>query len=400
MARRIAFVVLEDFPGSENRVRRQARALRDAGWEVRVFAPSGREQVRDWEGIRIDRSRLSWRKADRMRRRLWEYIAFPVAAKWWLFNQARTWRPDVVHIATMPDWLVFSALLARWMTGARIVLDFHELMPELLVSRDGAPWLRRVLEVGERVSARRADLVLVPTPGCAELLEQRTGCRATVVLNGVDTVLYPLTEPSDPRSPAQEPGRGSGPVIGYHGTLARRFGIGTAIEAVAELVGRGTSCVFEVYGGGGDEDEFRRQAAELGVADRVRFHGTVHAAELPPIVRGFDVGVVPLVDEPFTRIAYSSKLFEYVASGVPVVCSDIRSMRELFSADAVRFAAAGDPVAWADAIAGLLDDPEGARAMAVRAQRELEPYLWSNLAPAYVALIDGLASGTDSATAS
>src|SRR5207247_8680052 len=56
-------------------------------------------------------------------------------------------RYDVVQVHTMPDFLVFAALIPK-LLGAKIILDVHDLMPELYAAKFGVPkenWLIRLI---------------------------------------------------------------------------------------------------------------------------------------------------------------------------------------------------------------------------------------------------------------
>src|SRR5438876_837361 len=89
-------------------------------------------------------------------------------------------------------------------------------------------------------------------------------------------------------------------------------------------------------------------------------------------------GVVPLPDVRKFRTNVPMKLSEYLAAGVPAVASDLPPSRALLGgADAVALVPAGDHVAFADTLAGLLADPAEA-ARRARRGRELvaERFHW------------------------
>jgi glycosyltransferase involved in cell wall biosynthesis len=57
--------------------------------------------------------------------------------------------------------------------------------------------------------------------------------------------------------------------------------------------------------------------------DRYRCHDYVEFKDLPALVAGFDVGIAPIVDEPFNRARSNVKLKEYAALGIPWLASPI-----------------------------------------------------------------------------
>ena len=99
-------------------------------------------------------------------------------------------------------------------------------------------------------------------------------------------------------------------------------------------------------------------------------------AEVLERVRSANVGVIPNLPTQLNRFALSSKLFEYVALGVPVVSADLPTIREHFADDEVRFFRAGDGDALAEALLDVASDVAAARARAERALQRYEAYRW------------------------
>lgn len=81
-------------------------------------------------------------------------------------------------------------------------------------------------------------------------------------------------------------------------------------------------------------------------------------------IREFDVGIMPLEDEPWTRGKCAFKLIQYMACGVPAIGSPVGANREVL-ADGVGLLA-GDAPQWLQALRQVRDDPDGAREMGQR----------------------------------
>ena len=92
--------------------------------------------------------------------------------------------------------------------------------------------------------------------------------------------------------------------------------------------------------------------------------------ELPRLLAGADIGLVPSLPEPYLAYSLSTKLLEYAAMGVPIVASSLSTFRRHFTDEAIRFVPGGDPEALARAIEGLVDYPEGTVRMGREAQRQ------------------------------
>ena len=137
---------------------------------------------------------------------LWQYTRFLLSAFWFLARNSLVKKYDVVHVHNMPDFLVFAALVPR-LRGARILLDLHDPMPELMMSIYGLAADRgavRLLRMLERCSIRFAHLVLTPNITFKDLFVSR-GCppdKMQIVMNS------PQIEVFDPaRVPKHPPAR-------------------------------------------------------------------------------------------------------------------------------------------------------------------------------------------------
>jgi glycosyltransferase involved in cell wall biosynthesis len=374
---RVVLVVLENFPGSENRVQRQANALSAAGHDVRILCARGADTVAVFNGMPVERTWTRRVKEGRTARRFLEYVAFPLECGLRLVSRYGAWRPDVIQVANMPDWLVLVALPMRWFFGSALLLDLHDLMPELMDAKGGSRIARSALGWLERVSCRAARRVITANDIFASLLTERTGLDVVAVPNGPDEAVFPVTPPR--RRAAGVP-----VTLGFHGTVAPRFGLDVVVRALALLVadGRDVRCV--VWGSGDGVEAVRSVASELGLADRVDLRGQVPSASLADELKVVDIAVVPYRRDPYMTIAYSTKAFEDAALGIPMVVADLPSLRQQFSDCAVCFFEPDDPEALAAAVLVLADDPDAACAMAQRAQQEVRPFLWSSVSAAYV----------------
>ena len=86
------------------------------------------------------------------------------------------------------------------------------------------------------------------------------------------------------------------------------------------------------------------------------------------MIRGFDVGVMPLPDSPWERGKCGYKLIQYMASGKPVIASPVGMNRTLVREGENGFLA-DDPASWARALTALCDDPERRAAMGAAGRR-------------------------------
>lgn len=175
------------------------------------------------------------------------------------------------------------------------------------------------------------------------------------------------------------------PVIGYIGSLATQNiiekGVGELIGALAHLKAQGERVFGFVVGGPVSWRQiYEEKARSLGLtAEDVRFLDRVPPLEVPSVIAAFDVCVYPApasTHSYFLRDTSPLKLFEYLASGKPVVCADLPPLRDVVSEDSVRFCTPGNPESLANAIHWVLEHPEDAREMAHTGKEIAEEHSW------------------------
>ena len=165
------------------------------------------------------------------------------------------------------------------------------------------------------------------------------------------------------------------PIALYAGGLLRWKGVDVLVDAARDprLAG---ALVLVV--GGMDRDVAALRARAAG-ASNVRVDGFRPAGDIPLYLAAADVGVVPNRATPRISSHYTSplKVFEALASGLPLVVSDLPSLRDVLDDGTATFVEAEDAEALAGGIAKLLDDP-GLRARRAAAGRQrVERATWT-----------------------
>jgi glycosyltransferase involved in cell wall biosynthesis len=353
---------------SDPRVRREAEALADRGDNVTVVAlqREGEPSEQQIGNVRVIGLPITRYRGNGARGYLMSYGAFFVRASAYLARHCRQY--DVVHVHSIPEAMVFAAVIPD-IAGASVVLDVHDLSSEAYASRFGRT--PRPVAIAERLSLKYADAVVTVHDRYRQMIIER-GVRpdkVTVVHNTPDERLFPMHAPSWPE--------GEGFRIVYHGALLRRYGLETAVRAVAELRDRIPGLTFEIYGDGDFRADLVLLIDELGLQGTVKLsEGAVPLDEIPQAVAGAHVGVVPFLPERFTETILPTKLLEYVRLGIPVVVARNPVIEGYFDEKAVHFVSPGAVDDLVKAIEAIHGDPHSAIAGAVRAQEFFDRYSW------------------------
>jgi glycosyltransferase involved in cell wall biosynthesis len=371
------------------RVEREANALIERGHRVDIIClrTPGTSRVERIGRLTIYRLPVSRRRGASAVTQLWEYTAFLAWATAMVTLRHLKARYDVVQVHNVPDFLVFSAGFAK-ATGAAVLLDLHDLMPEFFASRFGGDLrgpLARLVLLQERAAIGFADAVVTVTDLWRDALVARgvPAHKAHVVMNVPDERRFPIREPLT---------RSDGPVtVVYHGTLTRRYGLDILLTAFADARARHPMRLL-IHGRGEFADDARRLANDLGLGDAVTFSNALLTTdELAALIGQGDIGVVPNRNDILTDGILPTKLMEYAALGIPGIVSRSTAVASYFTDDMVRFVEPGNSDDLADALVELAAHPEERAALARNAQRFSREHRWSDQAAAYVDLVERLA---------
>jgi glycosyltransferase involved in cell wall biosynthesis len=391
LRRRHAMVVHAYYPVGETRVQRQTEALVDRGWEVDVLClrRPGEPARERQDGIRIRRLPVRRHPRHGMVVQLLEYLAFAIAALIALSGLHPRRRYTSVEVHNPPDLLVLCALVPK-LLGVPVILDIHDLTPELFAARRGERgdgWLVRAVTRQERLACRLADHVITVTEVWRERLIERgvPAERISVTMNVADTRYFE-------RAPARAPDDSFR--IVYHGTLTDRYGVDVLIDAVASLLPELPDLQLQVLGDGDARDALLRRAEDLGLDGHVRFSpGMMDVEDVVREIQRADVGVVPNRRGRFTDELLPTKLLEYVAVGVPVVASRTPGLETYLDDGMVEYFMAGDPADLAASLRRLHEDAERRSALVRKADDYHRRNGWPVVATAYASQVQALAAG-------
>jgi len=295
---------------------------------------------------------------------------------------------DLIHIHNVPDFLIFAGVYPK-LTGAPLILDIHDIVPEFFVSKFR---IRKkgivvaLLRWMEKASALFADHVILANHLWFDKYAARTETtsRCTVLINNVDANVFAA------RPRHRQDGK---LIVVFPGGLQWHQGVDVAIRAFQRVVRELPNAEFHIYGDGNEKESLTELASKLQLNGSVRFFETRSVPEIAAIMAEADLGVVPKRADSFGNEAYSTKIMEFMSVRVPVVVSSTRVDRHYFDDSIVRFFPSGDEQALAHEIVGLLRNPNLSREMADRAERYAIRNCWESHAPDYLKLVESLCAG-------
>jgi glycosyltransferase involved in cell wall biosynthesis len=166
--------------------------------------------------------------------------------------------------------------------------------------------------------------------------------------------------------------------------------VNLAIRALARIKDQAPEAELHIYGRGAEADNLRKLAGELGLAERVRFTETVNITEVAPIIENADLGVVPKRTDGFGNEAFSTKVLEFMALGVPVVVSDSAVDRYYFNDQVVTFFKGNDEADLAERLLEMIQNTAKREARVKRADDFVRTFDWDLRKSEYLGFADTL----------
>jgi glycosyltransferase involved in cell wall biosynthesis len=272
-------------------------------------------------------------------------LASPLYLAWAalrIFWGAARGRLAIVHLNLAERGSVYRKgvlLYAAKLAGVKVLLHLHAA--QIIAYHDSLPRPGRALLRGMFHSADHVVVLgelwrrwVIDTFGVAPQA-------ISVVNNGVPATPLPRV----PR-PAGAPFR-----LVFLGNLLERKGIADLLHALALPPAREADLCLTVIGGGAVA-LYRAMAEQLGIAGRVRFTGWLDQAAARRCLTEADVLVLPAYDEGLPLV-----ILEAMATGVPVVCTPVGAIPEVFTdRETALFVSPGDRAALAHALHDLSHD--------------------------------------------
>jgi glycosyltransferase involved in cell wall biosynthesis len=296
---------------------------------------------------------------------------------------------DLIHVHSVPDFEVFAALVPK-LKGAKIILDIHDIVPEFYaakfkVGQDSLVF--SALKFVEKLSANFADHVIIANDLWLEKITARsiTKARCSSYINYPDLSVFNAnlkTKRADDKF-----------IMIYPGTLNWHQGLDIAVNAFNLIKDKAENIEFHIYGEGSAKEELQQQIKELHLEGKVFLNPPLPLREIASIMANADLGIVPKRNDSFGGDAFSTKIFEFMALGVPVVVADTRIDKYYFNDSLVRFFNAGDFNDLARVMLEAYHNREISKKLASQALKFAQQHSWGTKKDEYLALINRLIQG-------
>jgi len=381
-------MVTYSFYEGDTRVIQYATALADRGEQVDVLALRRVGDAR-FEVIRgVNVYRIQTRKVNEQSRLLYLFriLRFLFLSAIVLTKKHFSRRYDVIHVHSVPDFLVFAAIVPK-LLGARVILDIHDILPEFYASKFGASpdsFLFKCLVWMETCSIAFSDHVIIANHLWHERLVSRSvsADKCTVVIN------YPDPQIFAPRAKRAADGKF---IILYPGSLNHHQGLDVAIRAFARVAGQMPGAEYRIYGEGPAKPALIQLASELGLNARVFFHEYLPTGKIAEIMAASDLAVVPKrASSGFGNEAASTKIMEFMSLGIPLIVSKTKIDTFYHNPEQVRFFESENEADLAEVILQLWGEPELRAQLVAGASRYIAQNTWTVRKQDYLDLVDRL----------
>ena len=375
------------FYESDNRVRRYAETLVREGHQVDAVAlrKIGQPCYESLNGVKIYRIQERVRNEKGKLSYLYRLLKFFFNSALFISKQHLRRRYNLIHVHSVPDFEVFAAFFVK-MTGARIILDIHDIVPEFYASRfnlSKASPVFKALALIEKVSIAFSDHVIIANHIWEKTLTSRSSKKekCTTFLNYPDPSIF-YNRPRERKDDKF--------LIIYPGTINWHQGLDIAVNAFAQLKDETPEAEFHIYGDGPMRTAVQCLIADLGLQEKVFLKGTLPLEQIAVAMAQADLAVVPKRNDPFGGDAFSTKILEFMALGVPVVAAATRIDRYYFNSSIIRFFEPENAEDLASAIKELVRNRELRESLAANAMSFVADYTWDKIEKDYLSLVDNL----------
>ncbi|SHK15412.1 Glycosyltransferase involved in cell wall bisynthesis [Clostridium cavendishii DSM 21758] len=315
----------------QNRIFEFAKGLKKNGHEVTILTAlpnypkgeifegyEGRGVVKEEiDGIKIIRTSIYATKSKSFIKRLRNYFSFTFSSVFQGLKHIE--KQDVVITESPPLFLGWSGYVIAKRRGAKFVFNVSDLWPESAIKL-GVLHNKLFIKMSvwlEEFSYRKAHLVTGQTKGIVNNIVERgfSEDKVKLITNGVDLSLF--SKENRDEQYREEIGVKDKFAVCYAGIHGIAQGLEVIIEA-ANILRDNKDIQILFFGDGPEKSMLMNMVKEKGL-DNVKFFPVQEKKSMPRIIASMDATVVPLKKLDLFKGALPSKMFEALASELPIV---------------------------------------------------------------------------------
>ncbi len=335
--------------------------------ESKSEAKMGGEQE---QGVRVIRAYTYNALHKSFVHRVFAFISFMISS---FFAGLSVRNVDVVWGTSPPIFQGWTAWMLARLKGAKFLFEVRDLWPDFAIAVGVLknPLLINMSLWLERFLYRRADQVMVNSPGYMEHVASRGAQRVELIPNGADPAMF---NPLDMGSPFRASNHLQNRfVVLYAGAHGISNDLDVVLDA-AVLLARRLDIHFVLLGDGKEKANLQARAQQLGVRN-VTFLPPVPKSEMGAALAGADACLAILKPLQEYKTTYPNKVFDYMAAGRPVILAIDGVIRQVVEAAGCGlFCEPGNPQALADAVLKLASDRDAALQMGLAGRAYLEQH--------------------------
>jgi glycosyltransferase involved in cell wall biosynthesis len=373
------------FYETDGRVMRYAEALAQQGATVDaiVLRHDGQAREETINGVRVLRIQTRTKNESGKLSYLLRLVRFFFRSMAEVTQQHLRQPYELIHVHSVPDFEVFAALVPK-LTGARLILDIHDIVPEFYAAKFGVSdrsLVFRALRLVESLSTAFADHVIASN----DIWLERIASRATRRDKCSSFINYP--DLSIFRADLRERGDDGRFVMMYPGTLNKHQGLDLALQALAKASPIAPAMELHIYGEGPAKPALVELARSLQLGEKVMFHAPMPLCQIAAVMANADLGVVPKRNDPFGGEAFSTKTLEFMALGVPLLVAATRIDQRYFDDSLLRFFEPGNADSLAAVMLSAYRERDKNAALASRALAFAQDHSWALRKLDYLAVV-------------
>jgi glycosyltransferase involved in cell wall biosynthesis len=386
----VCHLVYEEFP-RDPRVRRYVNALNETGIFCIIICSKRKRDsyFENWNGNLVYRIPVS-KKRSSFFLTFFEYSFFTWISSFLLVYLGIKYRFKIIHVHTLPDFLIYAGLWNK-LFGAKMILDLHEIFPELYMARTGASensFKVKLLKLGESLSIKLANVVLTIHDNARDIFIKRNKNleeKLHIVMNTVDPNEFTGAAPANVTDFA----------IVYNGSIVKILNLTIIVEAIAKLKELMPSedykkIVFRLYGDGPGLEEILALAKKLGVADKVLYMGYLQPDEMRKEILKTGVVILPPLKNIYSDLFYTIKLIEAVYLKIPVIATRLNTYKSYYREESIFYFDSGNIDELTERIKEVFYNKEKVKQKTENARNDYDKISRDVMKGRYINIIQGL----------